>query len=68
MGNNKDNLSFLNYFLEKFNYSIYTTHNKKIASKNIMDLLKKLNKRYQTIGNYYLIKNNSKAENIFLHE
>lgn len=68
LGNNKDNLSFLNYFLEKFNYSIYTTHNKKIASKNIMDLLKKLNKRYQTIGNYYLIKNNSKAENIFLHE
>ena len=68
LGHSKDNLMFLNHFLEKFNYSIYTTNNKKIGSKDIIDLVKNLNKRYQTIGNYYLIKNNSKEESIFLHE
>ena len=65
---NKDNFHFLNYFLENFDYSIYTTNNIKIKSKNILDLLNNLDKKYQTIGNYYLIKNSSKAENLFLYE
>ena len=67
LGHSKDNLNFLNYFLDKFNYSIYTTNKQKIETINVINLLKKLNKRHQTIGNYYLIKNNSKEEKIFLH-
>ena len=66
LSNNIDNLNFLDSFLEKFNYSIYTTEKKKIKSVKIMNLLKNLNRRHQTIGNYYLIKNASKIENIFL--
>ena len=68
LSNNKSNFEFLNYFLESFDYSIYTTNNKKIKSENILDLLNNLNKKYQTIGNYYLIKNLSKAEHLFLYE
>ena len=66
LGNNRDNLNFLDSFLEKFDYSIYSTNKKKIKSTEILDLLKNLGKRYKTIGNYYLIKNASIVENIFL--
>ena len=66
LSNNIDNLNFLDSFLEKFDYSIYTTKKKKIKSVKILNLLKNLNRRHQTIGNYYLIKNASKIENIFL--
>jgi len=66
LSNNIDNLNFLDYFLEKFDYSIYTTKKKRIKSVKILNLLKNLNRRHQTIGNYYLIKNASKIENIFL--
>ena len=66
LSNNIDNLNFLDSFLEKFDYSIYTTKKQKIKSVKILNLLKNLNKRHQTIGNYYLIKNASKIENIFL--
>ena len=66
LSNNIDNLNFLDSFLEKFDYSIYTTKKKKIKSVKILNLLKNLNRRHQTIGNYYLIKSASKIENIFL--
>jgi FkbM family methyltransferase len=66
LSHNIDNLNFLDSFLEKFDYSIYTTKKKKIKSVKILNLLKNLNRRHQTIGNYYLIKNASKIENIFL--
>jgi FkbM family methyltransferase len=65
--NNKENLNFLDYFLQKFDYSIYTTNKQKIKSTLILKILKNLDKSHQTIGNYYLIKNGSKIENIFLN-
>ncbi len=68
LDNNKDNLDFLDSFLEKFDYSIYTTNNQKIKSTKILDLLKNLDENHQTIGNYYLIKNVSKIETIFLKD
>lgn len=66
LDNNRDNLNFLDSFLEKFNYSIYTTDNNKINTTIIIDLLKNLDESHQTIGNYYLIKNESNTESIFL--
>jgi FkbM family methyltransferase len=65
--NNRDNLNFFQYFLEKFDYSIYSTNKQKIKLTIILKLLKKLDKSHQTIGNYYLIKNKSKIESIFLN-
>jgi len=66
LDNNRDNLNFLKFFLEKFDYSIYTTNSNKIKTEKIIDLLKNLDDSHQTIGNYYLIKNASKTESIFL--
>ena len=66
LDNNRDNLNFLDFFLEKFDYSIYTTNSNKIKTEKIIDLLKNLDESHQTIGNYYLIKNASKTESIFL--
>ena len=66
LDNNKDNLNFLDSFLKKFDYSIYSRNNNKIKTEKIIDLLKNLNESHKTIGNYYLIKNGSKSENIFL--
>ena len=66
LDNNRDNLNFLEFFLEKFDYSIYTTNSNKIKTEKIIDLLKNLDDSHQTIGNYYLIKNASKTESIFL--
>ena len=66
LDNNRDNLNFLDFFLEKFDYSIYTTSSNKIKTEKIIDLLENLDDSHQTIGNYYLIKNASKTESIFL--
>ena len=66
LDNNRDNLNFLEFFLEKFDYSIYTTSSNKIKTEKIIDLLENLDDSHQTIGNYYLIKNASKTESIFL--
>jgi|TARA_B110000967_G_scaffold182362_1_gene200227 FkbM family methyltransferase len=63
-----ENYNFLNDFLEKFNYKIYSVNKKKVNSKEILSLIKNLKKRYQTIGNYYLIRSGSKEESLFLHE
>ena len=66
LDNNRDNLNFLEFFLKKFDYSIYTTNSNKIKTEKIIDLLENLDDSHQTIGNYYLIKNTSKTESIFL--
>ena len=66
LDNKRDNLNFLDSFLEKFDYSVYTTNNNKIKTTKIIDLLKNLDESHKTIGNYYLIKNGSKTEDIFL--
>ena len=64
--NNIDNLKFLDSFLKRFDYSIYATNKKKTKLPKILKLLKDLDESHQTIGNYYLIKNASKMEDIFL--
>ena len=62
----KDNIEYLKNFLIRYDYSIYDTNKNK---KNLEDVLIKINnlqKRYQTIGNFYLIKNSSETLEDFL--
>ena len=63
---NQDNIDYLKNFLNKYNYSIYDTNYNKKNLKNILEMLKNLQKRYKTIGNFYLIKNSSKNLTTFL--
>ena len=63
---NKDNIDYLKYFLNKYNFTIYDTNYKKKKLEDILEMLKNLKKRYKTIGNFYLCKNSSKNLEIFL--
>ena len=63
---NLDNIDYLKNFLIKYDYSIFDTKYNMITTNDILDMLKKLNKRYKTIGNYYLIKNSSNNLKVFL--
>ena len=63
---NKDNIDYLNNFLNKYDYSIYDTNYNKKNLEHILEMLKNLQKRYKTIGNFYLIKNSSKNLRDFL--
>ena len=62
----EDNIEYLKNFLIRYDYSIYDTNNNKRNLDNILNKINNLQKRYQTIGNYYLIKNSSKTLEVFL--
>ena len=64
--NKKDNIEYLKNFLNRYGYSIYDTNNKKKSLDKILISLDNLEKRHQTIGNFYLIKNSSKILEEFL--
>ena len=64
--NKKDNIEYLKNFLIKYDYSIYDTNNNKQSLDSILITLDNLEKRHQTIGNFYLIKNSSKILKEFL--
>ena len=66
--NDNNSFSFLENFLVKFDYRIYGTNNKLITIEEIKYLLKNLNSDHQTIGNYYLIKNDDNLIKIFINE
>jgi FkbM family methyltransferase len=63
---NKNNIDYLKNFLTNFDYSIYDTKKIKISLDDVLVKLSKLQKRYKTIGNFYLIKNLSDNLKIFL--
>ena len=63
---NKDNIDYLNNFLNKYDYCIYDTNYNKKNLEDILEMLNNLQKRYKTIGNFYLIKNSSKNLKAFL--
>tara|TARA_B100001057_G_scaffold188705_1_gene189528 strand:- start:3157 stop:4071 length:915 start_codon:yes stop_codon:yes gene_type:complete len=62
----EDNIEYLKNFLIRYNYSIYDTNNDKKNLDNILSKINNLQKRHQTIGNFYLIKNSSKTLEDFL--
>ena len=61
----KLNVDYLKKFLLEFDYSIYDTNSIKIDIQELLSRLRNLTKDYKTIGNYYLIKNNSNISKIF---
>ena len=63
---NLDNINYLKNFLIKYDYSIYDTNYKKKYIDEVVEMLKNLNKRHKTIGNFYLIKNSSNNLKLFL--
>ena len=64
--NKQENIEYLNNFLFEYKYSIYDKNKIKINLDNIMIRINDLAKGYDTIGNYYLIKNESKMLKDFL--
>jgi len=63
------NIEYLKNFLLRYDYSMYDTNSKKQSLEDVLIKLDSLEKRYQTIGNFYLIKNSSKILEDFLsHE
>ena len=64
--NKRSNVEYLRNFLLNFDYSIYNTVKEKITLDEIIMKLNQLNKKYKTIGNYYLIRNFSNNLSIFL--
>ena len=63
---NLDNIDYLKNFLIKYNYSIYDNNLNKQNLDSILNMIKNLQKRHKTIGNFYLIKNFSKKLEVFL--
>ena len=64
-----ENITYLNNFLFKYKYSIYDRNKAKVNLDDIMIKINDLTKGYDTIGNYYLIKNESKMlENFLIDE
>ena len=62
---NLDNIDYLKNFLIKYDYSIFDINFKKKNVDEIIEMLNNLNKRYKTIGNFYLIKNSSNNFKLF---
>ena len=62
---NLDNIDYLKNFLIKYDYSIFDLNYKKKNVDEVLEMLNNLNKRYKTIGNFYLIKNYSNNLKLF---
>ena len=63
---NLDNIVYFKNFLIKYDYSIFDINYNKKNLEDILEMLKNLKKRHNTIGNFYLIKNYSNNLKIFL--
>ncbi len=57
--NENNSKEFLSYFLKKFDYKIYDINNMNISENKIFESIASLDEQHNTIGNYYLVKNNS---------
>ena len=58
--NERFNYNYLKNFLEINNYQIYDKKGNRFSVKDIIDLLEKLDRVHDTIGNYYLISDEKK--------
>ena len=66
--NKNFNFSYLQDFLNKFDYVIYDTDHNKIDYSKILELINNLDFNHKTIGNFYLLKNLSYNEKIFKND
>ena len=64
--NQKENIDYLNLFLNNLDYVIYDTKKNVVKTEQILLNINNLKKRHKTIGNYYLIKKFSYQEEQFL--
>ena len=64
--NKKYSFSFLNQFLENYDYSIYNHKFRKTFTNQIVSQLNNLPDSHFTIGNLLLVKNQSKFEKLIL--
>ena len=58
--------SYFSNFLRKNDYKIYNSKKREVTDENIYNLIENLDYTYDTIGNYFLIKNKSINEKLFL--
>ena len=58
--NIKFNYEYLSNFLKIYNYQIYSKNGDMLYIEDILKLLEQLDKKHDTIGNYYLISNSKK--------
>ena len=63
---NLDNIDYLKNFLIQYDYLIYDTNYNKHDLNSILNMINNLEKKYKTIGNFYLVKNLSKNLEVFL--
>ena len=63
---NLDNIDYLKKFLIKYKYSIFDKNCNKKSVNEILEMLNTLNKKYKTVGNFYLIKDFSNNLKLFL--
>ena len=61
----KDNINLFKNFLEVNNYLIFDTNKKEKKLNELLNQLDRLEKRYKTIGNFFLIKNLTEVLKIF---
>ena len=61
----KDNINLFKNFLEVNNYLIFDTNKKEKKLNELLSQLDRLEKRYKTIGNFFLIKNSTEVLKIF---
>ena len=61
----EENIDYLKEFLINSEYQIYDTNKNVVEMKDILIKINQLTKRHKTIGNFYLIKNNSKELELF---
>jgi FkbM family methyltransferase len=64
--NLKDSKLFLINFLKEFGYKIYNNQKENIHEDKVFNLIENLDINHDTIGNYYLVKKDSKNLNYFL--
>ena len=62
---NQKNIDYLKTFLDKYDYQIYDVKKKIVTLENIMINIGALDENHKTIGNYFLLKNNSKQLKLF---
>ena len=66
--NKEYNFSYFKEFLNYSNYKVYDLQLKRVTIDDILNRLNLLDKSHKTIGNYYLVRNNSSEEKILLSD
>ncbi len=64
--NQNDAKSYFSNFLKKYDYKVYDNKKNELSYDKVFNLIENLDSSHNTIGNYFLIKNKSINEKLFL--